>query len=120
MFYHRFYSVLFWIASSYSSELEKTVSVLEASLLPVCPLKTSGIGIFREETWMPEGFLGEKRAHIENLLQSLSRIGSLPFSKTFQQFDTPEQQRRTQLAIVSGPTGSLMLHGPGRAAFLVH
>lgn len=40
MFYHGFYSVLFWITSSVSSELEKAGSVLGASLLPVCPLKT--------------------------------------------------------------------------------
>jgi len=41
MFYHGFYSVLFWITSSFSSELEKAGSALGAGLLPVCPsLKT--------------------------------------------------------------------------------
>lgn len=41
MFYHGFYSVLFWITSSFSSELEKAGSGLGGQfILPVCPLKT--------------------------------------------------------------------------------
>lgn len=55
MFYHEFYSVLFWITSSFSNELEKARSVLETGLLPVCLLKA----------WLGSEFSGKKPGCLE-------------------------------------------------------
>lgn len=81
----------------------------------------SGIRIFRKETGMPGGPMGEERAqHWKFFFQVWPGQDSFHLAGIFSSLVPPEQGKRTQLAIVSGPTGSLTLHGPGRAAFLVH
>lgn len=120
MFYHGFYSVLFWITSSFTGELEKAGSVL-GPVYCLCPLKTCLGSEFSgkkpgclEVPWRKNG------QHWKLFFKVWPRQDPFYLAGFFSSLIPPEQQKRTQLAIVSGPTGSLELHRPGRAAFLVH